>query len=351
MLRLAWCLILTAFLGLAFGAQAAPAPVVDPDLPGVTANLELIPAGSLVIPMDNAHQDLTDKPFNLKAYGLVNALLLTNIPMKWAIAAGKAKDGIDFQASARRIAPTEQSATAVSFRAGPFIVHRDFVARALPVISAFGSQVAVYELTTNTLVDVRYTLGHKPQVLVLDDGGTDGIHTRILQEAGFNPSQYVVVSAKDVKNYASNSCYTIVTAPHYKEDHADTEASSIRAFLVAGGNFLAQCAAVRTYENNETFGHFHGSEGLKDDNRGSDMNYVNADMAFNQFEGELKDTGGSLQDWTLVPGSSFVNNGHMLVQNQEKLTSMVAAAGKLQRGKVGSMVFYLGGHDYKGEQN
>ncbi|HTG44998.1 MAG TPA: hypothetical protein VK633_10755 [Verrucomicrobiae bacterium] len=325
----AYSVVRTALVALilssAAGAvTASPAP--DTDLPGVVANLESIPAGSLVIAMDSSLQALSGTAFNLRAYGLVNALLQTNIPMKWAITAGKAKDGLDFSAKARRIFPTATAVATVNFRSGPFIVHRDWVARAMPVINAFGGSVAVYELTTNATVDVRYTLGHKPRVLVLDDGGTEGIHTKILQEAGFLNSQYAVVSATDVQSYAVNSCYTIVTAPHFKSTGADAETRSIRAFLEAGGNLLAQCAAVRTYENN-SLGHFHGSAGLADDNRNSSFNYLNADLPFLQFDGVLADEGGSLQDWTLGAGSAFVNSAYMQVQNATDHKSMRRPSG------------------------
>ena len=114
--------------------------------PGAAATFETIPAGSLVIPMDNAHQALSGTPFNLRAYGLVNALLHTNIPVKWAIAAGKAKDGIDFAAEAQRLLPTTLAASNFSLRSGPFIVHRDFTNRALPVMSAYGAGVAVFRV-------------------------------------------------------------------------------------------------------------------------------------------------------------------------------------------------------------
>ncbi|PCI09175.1 MAG: hypothetical protein COB73_05975 [Flavobacteriaceae bacterium] len=65
------------------------------DLPNPPTNLETVPLGSLVIPMDNSNQSVI-APFNLKAYGLVHALLLQDIPVKWVIKAGKIKDAIDF---------------------------------------------------------------------------------------------------------------------------------------------------------------------------------------------------------------------------------------------------------------
>jgi hypothetical protein len=126
----------------------------DPDLPGATANFEMIPAGSLVIAMDTSNQAVVT-PFNMKAYGLVNDLLHASIPVKWAIAVGKAHDGTDFTANASRVYPSAQAAANYAFKSGPFIVHRSFTNQALPRIAAFGNSVAVYRLTTNTLIDIR----------------------------------------------------------------------------------------------------------------------------------------------------------------------------------------------------
>ena len=70
------------------------------DLPGATANLQTLSAGSYVIAMDNTLQTNTAGYFNLKAYGLVVYLLNNNVKLKWVIAAGRIKDGIDFSGSA-----------------------------------------------------------------------------------------------------------------------------------------------------------------------------------------------------------------------------------------------------------
>jgi hypothetical protein len=281
----------------------------------------------------------------MKAYGLVNAILHTNVPVKWAIAVGKAKDGIDFTANVERLRPTALAATNLSFSAGPFIVHRDWTNKAMQIINAFGNNVAVYRMTTNTTVDIRYTLAHKPHVAVCDDGGTDGVHTSILAEAGFPAAHYTVLSAADVEFLPFQSCYTLVTSPHYAATGtvADNKTRSIRDFVLDGGNFLAQCAGVRTYENNAE-GHFHATLGFVDDNSATSFDYTNADMAFLQFQGNLEDTGGSLQDWRLAPGSVLTTNAYPQVLKAGTTDTFRAGVAKLARGRAGSVVFYLGGH-------
>ena len=54
--------------------------------------------------MDNVNQgNAAGTTFNFRAYGLANLLLQNNIPGKWAIKPGKAKDATDFTANVTRI--------------------------------------------------------------------------------------------------------------------------------------------------------------------------------------------------------------------------------------------------------
>ncbi|MFP6836710.1 MAG: hypothetical protein VB948_11480, partial [Pseudomonadales bacterium] len=209
------------------------------ELPPPSANPELIPSGSLVIAMDNAKQNI-GAPFNLKAYGLVNHLLWNSVAVKWAIRSGKSKDGSDFSVSAKRIVPPTTSASMLNFSAGPFIVSKEWVATALPLIAAFGNNVAVYETTTDVTVDVRQTISQRKKVGVLDDGGKAGIHTSILVAAGFTPgNQYVVIPAATLATVNADICITLASEPHWDTTDNDTESEAIRAFVEGGGNFLA----------------------------------------------------------------------------------------------------------------
>src|SRR5688500_9811792 len=73
------------------------------------ANLQVLPAGSYIIPMDNTLQSETTLgiagKFNLTSYGLIVHLLNYNVKIKWVIKAGKTKDQVDFTASAQMILP------------------------------------------------------------------------------------------------------------------------------------------------------------------------------------------------------------------------------------------------------
>lgn len=286
--------------------------------------------------MDNTHQTLVS-PFNLQAYGLANHLLQNKIAVKWAIKAGKAKDGIDFSADAARVLPSAQAAAAVDFRSGPFIVHETYASIALPLMAAFGNNVAVYQLTQDVTVDVRHTLTFKPRVAV--NTTNSAIHTDILTRAGI--TNYDVVSDFDL---LSGSCYTLACEPH---NSSSAGVAAIQGFVLAGGNFLAQCAAVLTYENN-TPGGYISTAGIVQNDTGGALSYLNPDLPFSQFEGILVAApGGSLEDWSLAGGSSLQANAHVHADNTGAVPATWAAtAQKVYFGGPGGMVFYLGGHQY-----
>jgi hypothetical protein len=326
----------------------------DKDLNPVE-NLVYIPAGSFVIPMDNTLQSLVS-PFNLKAYGLVNALLWNEIPLNWAIKTGKAKDGIDFSLRAKQIYPSEiLPAAYVDFKAGPFIIPSSYADAAKPIIEAFGNQVVVYEITEvdpDESVDVRYTLNQQPKIGVLDDGGKADIHSTILDQAGFVAGQhYDVILAATLLTINADSCYTVVTEPHFDPGgrNTDPQANAVRSFLDSGGNFLAQCHAILTYENNTAYGYFQTSSGVVGSDTGdTDLLYANPDLSYSQFEDDIDGSqGGSVEDYTFDTGSSFQNDGHSHVSNDPETDVFIATASKITNG-AGSNVYYLGGHDYKG---
>ena len=325
----------------------------DPDLPGGLPNFEVVPAGSYVIPMDTNLQAVGVSVFNMKAYGLVNALLHGNVPVKWAIATDKFKEGMDFAADVRLLSPTNLvPANPVTinrrFYSGPFIVDPAYTNLARSIIATYGNKVAVYTVMSPVAVDIRYTLTHKPMVAVFDDGKTQAIHTGILDEAGFPASHYQVLHAASLGFIGATSCFTFASSPHFDGgESAGAQATSVREFAESGGNFLAQCAGVRTYEN-QTNGHFHTTSGFVDKNDATKFIYPNPDMAYNQYQGTLSDEGGSLQDWGLAPGSAFTNNTYLCVQNSAKTNSFRAAVSKHAGIALGGLVFYLGGHDYSG---
>ncbi|MDH3589604.1 MAG: right-handed parallel beta-helix repeat-containing protein, partial [Gammaproteobacteria bacterium] len=336
--------IVTALLVLLPVVPAA----ADPDLPAPASSFEVIPAGSLIIAMDNDKQNI-GAPFNLKAYGLANHLLWQSVPIKWAIAAGKGKDGVDFSAPAQREFPSALAGAVLSFRGGPFIIHRDWADFARPHITSFGNNVAVYELTADTAIDIRHYITQRRRAAVFDDGGNAGIHIDILDEAGFTPTtHYEIISVATLSTINSNSCFTSGSEPHFGSATADNETQAIRAFIGSGGNFLAQCEAIETYENNAAFGLFQTTNGVAENNIGESFIYHNHDLPFAQFHGNVTDAGGSVQDFELAAGSSFRARSHMFLQDTPTTSSFAATGTKVNAGGPGSLVFYMGGHSYPG---
>ena len=78
-------------------------------------------SGSLVIAMDNDLQANSNGYFNTYSYGLVVALLHADVPVKWAISSTKVKDGIDFSANAKKVAPSVGSTNNYDFKSGPIL--------------------------------------------------------------------------------------------------------------------------------------------------------------------------------------------------------------------------------------
>ncbi|MBI3511610.1 MAG: PKD domain-containing protein [Bacteroidetes bacterium] len=329
----------------------APAP----DLPNPPANIQTVTAGSLVIPMDNAHQNLwLSYPFNIKSYGLVNALLMNDIPVKWVIRSGKIKDAIDFSAVAARIYPTAVAAANQDFRAGEFIIDTTWLNHpfysggqtALQVISAFAVQwkVAVYQLSTNVSVDVRYTLNQRPKIACFNNGGNANLHTTILDSA--KVTNYVAINTGLFTGLAQ--CYTFCSEAHWAGTVADTGiTASVRTFVNEGGNFLAECKGVDTYENNQGPYHFESTNGVTIVNNSITNAYYNPDLAYQQFEGTvIANPGGSEVNWVLN-GGSWVPNFYYAISSSTNIDNVFTGGAHLTSpDSVGSNVFYLGGHTY-----
>jgi len=328
----------------------------QPDLPNPPANLQTVTAGSLVIPMDNAHQNLFNGyPFNIKAYGLVNALLMNDIPVKWVIKSGKAKDVIDFSAIAARIYPSFVAAALQDFRASAFVIDSVWINKpfytgwqtATQVITAFAQwKVAVYQLSNNEVVDIRYTLNARPKIAVFNNGGNQILQTTLLDSAKI--TNYVAISTGLFTGLAD--CYTFCSEAHWAGTIADTTITkSVRDFVDIGGNFLAQCKGIDTYENNQGTYHFHTTNGVTILNNVIANAYYNVDLAFNQFEGSvIANPGGSEQNWTLN-GGTWVPSFYPTITSSTNIDNIFTGGAHLTSpDSIGSNVFYLGGHSYLG---
>lgn len=320
------------------------------DLPNPTPNIQTAPVGTWVIAMDNALQS-NPGYFNVKAYGLVVKILNAERPVRWVIQSGKPKDGVDFSAMASRVFPSPAVPAILDFKAGPFLVFPQDTAGLTAVIQMFNdalgstSRVNVYQLTAPAQVDVRYLLTQKPRGAVLNDGNNAKIHASYYIKAGIDsPMNWRVTNASNLVG----QCYTFASEPH--SNVVGPTIDSIRNYVLGGGNFLAQCQAVGTFENAAT-GRFHTTSGITTANQSTTPNYAypNADLSFSQYEGRFDPmlVGGAQRNWRKSTGSSFINDHHTHQSGAfPSDTSVIGqAVAKLSSGR-GHLVFYTGGHDY-----
>ena len=330
---------------LAISAQAPPNPVPAQ---------ENIQAGALVIPMDNVNQgNAGGTTFNLRAYGLANLLLQNNIPVKWAIKPAKSKDDVDFSASVTRINGAAGTAGPgnVSFSGGPFIIAQEYDTATLrSLITTFnggGTAVTVYKTNASALVDIRYTLTHKPKIAVGPDSGNFGtsVHQALFDSAGI--PNYTIVDNSIIN---ANSCFTLATQAH------STDSSFVnlyKQFAQSGGNLLLECASINTYENNAN-GHFQTTNpgysvfGTNDNTSvATTLLYPEGAMPFNQFIGILANQDGAVTEYAYAAGGGPANGNRISVRNTgAEAAKFVGTVSQLNGNSAGGTVFELGGHNY-----
>ena len=346
-------MILSLFLVL---SQKVSAQDLDP----VSSNYQLIPAGSYVIAMDNNLQKDAgnNNYFNIKAYGLLATLLDNHIALYWAIRAGKAKDDTDFSAMAIQVFPTTTAASLLQFRAGPFIAQPTDTVGLDSLVTAFNAanpthKVNVYQLTQATWVDIRYNLTGRPRAAILNDGGNANIHLRYMKVASMPSANYEQLST-GAHLTDPDTCFTFASEPHNDSNNIAV-IDSIHSFVRLGGNFLAQCAAIPTYENSSAGG-FMTTTGILNfaglgvgRSLGGTTVYKHPDLAFTQYQGifDPSQMAGSCGYFCLKPGSTFINNGDMHDQHNTvgARDTIYQAASKIDTG-AGHMVFYTGSHNY-----
>ena len=352
--------------------SSASAQLPDLTSAATTYNQQTLPAGSYVIAMDNTNQSTTISStdvFNVKAYGLAIHLLNNNYRLRWIIKPGKTKDAADFTVNATRFKPTLGTAASLSFKAGPFVIFASDTAGIYQKIDQYNSSTAsankvnVYRTNADVTVDVRFDYQingviWKPKAALLDDGGNADIHQTYMTLAGVPATNFSVETSAANLN---TSCFTFASEPHNSTENA-TIISAIKTFVQYGGNFLAQCEAVRTYENSSA-GRFQttradanatfekgagGNNNFALGTLSNSANFPAAYLPFSQFEGSFNaDKGGSLKNWRLTTGSTFNSTGHAHIHGGTSNTVYAASASKLvTSSQLGGMVYYLSQHDF-----
>ena len=313
-------------------------------------------SGALVIAMDNDLQSNGNGYFNTYSYGLVVALLHADVPVKWAISSTKVKDGIDFSANAKKVAPSVGSTNNYDFKSGPILIHPGYEDQALSVINTYNnnlsssSKVKVYRLTTTTSIEIRHTLFHKPKVAILNNGSNQDIHENVFEDAGLESGTHYVtnLNASDIDG---TSCVTMVSEPHADDIDAQ-DVIAVRDFVTNGGNFFAQCAAIRHYEGEDTNQRLLTLNDLNaEDQASGSIFYDNPNDPVFQIQGAIANEGGSIKNFRIWPsnlqsGTDTKRFAYFTSGSENDFKFYGGKAANINTVSGGN-VFYLGGHKYE----
>ena len=235
--------------------------VTDPDLVGFIAAPQVLPAGSLLIPMDQNYQVYTGSNgysrFNFNCYGHVVKLLHANIPCKWIIASLKLQDQPDIvNAPVKQVLPTTGAATTVTLYSGPIAVHQQYASAALTLLAQYNSafpsdsrntvQVTVFQTTANITVSVRHELTNKPYVGISNAGGWGNIAIGYMQYASLSEVTHYsfLGTATALASIDTTTCYTLIVEMHLDNPGTNIYAQAAASFLQSGGNVMVECAGT-----------------------------------------------------------------------------------------------------------
>ncbi len=328
------------------------------DDPNPAPNLQSIASGAYIIPMDfdkqsTAYSDPDEGVdfigFNMRAYGLVYRILAAGYEVKWVIRAGKNRGDADFSANVEMIHPTEALPSTEDFHTSVFLVDAQELlsvnectgATEAPLddlITEFENDVVVYRLLEEKELDVRYELSSPPRLAVLTDGITlGGPHIDLYEWADMPFS--LLSSEAFFEDY---SCYTFISQPHISF-LTNNYVPSLIDYLTTGGNFLAHCISIPSFENQGFFLTTNGIDGdTGDDNVNFSYQYFNSDMPIMQFEGEvLEGLEGALNSFEL-DGGDWLPTTYQGILNQWDET--ILCARDWNGAPAGGNVIYMSGH-------
>jgi len=308
--------------------------------------------GSTVATVDNASGLVTGMRVTSTTYGIQYSTTITNIAGTTVTLSLPAIANIGNKTAS--FISTNFFTASYNFKSAPFVVFTADTAGVRSLINSYNAQmgltgtnrIKIYRTTTATAnVDIRYDLTNFiPKAAILTDGGNQKIHRDFMIAAGVTNDNY-----KEVAGVSLSDCYTFASEPHNDNTGAAINATvaSIKAFVMGGRNFLAECASVRNYVNNVN-GKFQTTTGISDanENVGTNVTYPYADLSYYQFEGTYNaSAGGSLKNWRINAAPSNPS-GYVNATGTSSHSDVQAATfSKLVSG-TGGMVYYLGNHNF-----
>ncbi len=335
--------------------------------------------GALIIPMDTSFQDMG----MLEAFGLVYQLLLADVPVSWAIAQGKQLGDIDFSTSAVDLR-TDEPINNHGYRGGPFVIHQDDAAAALPIIEAWladNPDTNVHEASDPFEVYVARRMLNAPTIAVFADGNEDIargylLAAKIPDSTGdlswpddspdlLDPEEVAGPTDTDHKDGALFAGHEAPIYCQFMSMHWDINAAvsnpevvaEVRAYLTFPSHFFAECQAVNAFENHAEHGHFLTPTGLEIADAPTTYDFYRMDTPFGQMDGPFESVGGSEPAYSVPAGSAYYQPDSTIITEADTpegisdvwMTGFVngkcPASAKTCPGA--GKVSYLGGHAYE----
>lgn len=358
-------------------------------LVALPASAETFEPGSLVIPMDVDYQD--EGVF--KAFGLVYALLQSDVTIYWVIDRGKSFGDPDFTTDAVDYADNTVI-TAHGYRGGPFVVKAEDAAVAKPVVDTWQTnhpETTVHETTASFEGDIAKVLVVAPNIAMFADGNED-IARGYMEAAGIpdstgdltwpdaSPDMLDIdeVSGPTDTNHTDGALfdedgdpvYCQLMSMHWKiDDGLDNPevVAEVREYLRNPVHFFAECQAVNAFENHPN-GRFLTPYGFIIDNldAGDPVDFYNADSPFAQLDSVYELVGGSERSYTpcaeeeCINAGSYKTGGVVMITGKDTpegiqdvwMTGFLDGACPPSQpvcerfGRQLGKVSYLGGHEY-----
>ncbi len=323
--------------------------------------------GTLIIPMGNSFQDSGQ----LRAFGLVDALLRGGVTLDWIIQPGKAAGGADLVLDATIVDRETGSAIASpTYNGGPFVIDGSQRTTALPIVDAWLASDAVtvvHDVTAGTfMAPVSRHLIHAPSIAVFGDA-SEAVSLGYLNVAGIpdangsawsSASPGVLSEAQvagptttdhaDGALNAANASFCVFLTVHSGPATAATPevAAEIRTWLATPTHAaVVQCLGVGTLEN---AGNYLSTAGVTV-NAGQPPTPITLsypDDPHAQFIGGFDPASGALGSFALGSGSQLVPGVRALLSSSTTSSDIVLATGFLDGNAGEGEITYLGGHNY-----
>jgi hypothetical protein len=407
-------------------------------------NLEEFSSCTVLVPLDFATHVGTPSlwgqsigsqaVFNLKVYGLIVKTLWSDIPLRWIIKSRKRHGDVDFvknvtqltigfNQTTRQYFPVRGATWAMrTFSGSAFALPVHQTAKFLQVADAYmrkhalsgASALRFYVMSdvqpatadpAGLFLPVAHRIDRKPYGAVFDSTGNAKILLGILEAAGLEREKfdvcgdsacplnttvltpgahYRILNKDDAGTIDDKVCLSFASEPHFAASKEVGGAlpfvMAARKFVLSGGNFLAQCHSIDSYESCDlmkTQGKTCAGGGTLSVNgiaqngapgvgcttldKGAEVYPSGADLPIVQFEGPWTHIGGSVTSLCDGAGNhtKFYNEPTgrfgFWVHGFQGATASVrtyhVASGSSNRSEpIGYRYFFLTGHSYKPEE-